>query len=158
MKVGDVITVKVRDVGDGYANVEYLGFRGTLMLPEVTWDVTKRPLSVADFVSPAQEIQVKVTAISGDRFSMSMKRALANPWDNAPEVGAICTGVVRVVTEYGYFVMLSKYMEGLLHKDDALSVHAKNDQVAVRVLSCEPERECIRFTELSGSMIDESAT
>ena len=69
------------------------------------------------------EIEVVVLEVKTDqrRISLGLKQTLPDPWQAAAEkypVGAIVTGRVRNLADFGAFVELEEGMEGLIHISD----------------------------------------
>ena len=147
MRVGDIVEVDVVEAQDSHAKVTFGEYTGALHITELTWDMSVRPLSVNSFICANKKLKVLVTAVEGDRFSMSIKRLVEDPWKNPPQVGSRHRGTVSLVTDYGWFVLLSRCFEGVLLKEKALALHSSGDQLSVIVESCDPASHRISLVE-----------
>ena len=147
MKVGDTPTVKVTEVAESYAKLKYEKYEGQLTQLDLSWALSKRGDPVSEFLSQGQLVHVRIIAIRGKRFSASLKHLVPNPWDNPPRVGTTFMGTVWKPTEYGYFVWIADYFEGLLLIEDATEEYKESDMINVTVKSCDSERRRIYFDE-----------
>ena len=65
-----------------------------------------------------QQVEVAIMKLDweSDRFSFSLKETLPNPWDTCVlEEGAVMTGTVARLMEFGAFVTLAPGIDGLVH-------------------------------------------
>jgi ribosomal protein S1 len=105
------------------------------------------------------EIKVKVVGIDKEkeRISLSRKVLLPNPWLKLIEkyhVGDLVEGRVVSVLDFGAFVELEPGVQGLVHISeigymdsvDPKSVVKRGDQVLVKIISIEPNRERISLS------------
>lgn len=72
----------------------------------------------SDVVKVGDKVEVKVLASRDGKLALSMKQALADPWDGIekkfkPEDKV--TGKIVRVSDFGYFVELAPGVEGLIH-------------------------------------------
>jgi small subunit ribosomal protein S1 len=130
------------------------GIQGLLHVSEMGWSRVSDPATI---VQPGDSIQVKVLAVDEDKgkISLGLKQLQADPWDSAEdtfEVGQVLGGRVTRVAEFGVFVELQPGIEALAHastfpptgkRDAWKETIAAGDQVAVELLSFEPERRRI---------------
>jgi small subunit ribosomal protein S1 len=74
-------------------------------------------------VKVGDEVEVAVLEVKTDqrRISLGLKQTLPDPWEAAAEkypVGAIVSGRIRNLADFGAFVELEEGMEGLIHISD----------------------------------------
>jgi small subunit ribosomal protein S1 len=74
-------------------------------------------------VKVGDDVEVVVLEVKTDqrRISLGLKQTLPDPWEAAAEkypVGAIVTGRVRNLADFGAFVEIEEGMEGLIHISD----------------------------------------
>ncbi len=117
IKVGDVVTARVKALADFGAFVEIDGVDALLHVSDISWNKVVHPSEV---LSIDQEIKVKVLAIDEKsyRITVGMKQLQPHPWDMIEEkypVGSRVKGKVTSLAEYGAFVELEKGVEGLIH-------------------------------------------
>lgn len=131
------------------------GIEGLVHISEMSW--TKRVNHPSELVSPGDEVEVVVLGINKEKqeISLGMKQAQPNPWDQVAErypPGAIVTGTVRNLTNYGAFIELEEGVDGLLHVSDmswtrkishANEMLKKGDQLTCVVISVDQERKRI---------------
>ena len=147
VKLGQCIDVVVEELHDDWAIVSHDGRRAILQATEVTWEHPAGPLRIGDYITIDSKVPVIVTAVSGDRFSVRLKRMQPNPWHSPPAIGSVYQGVVRSVAEYGYFVTLTKHFVGLLLKNCASRLYETGELLDVEVVECDIARERIRVIE-----------
>ncbi|MEO0087902.1 MAG: 30S ribosomal protein S1 [candidate division WOR-3 bacterium] len=117
IKVGDVVTARVKSLADFGAFVEIDGVDALLHVSDISWNKVVHPSEV---LSIDQEIKVKILAIDEKSFriTVGMKQLQPHPWDVIEEkypVGSRVKGRVTSLAEYGAFVELEKGIEGLIH-------------------------------------------
>lgn len=117
IKVGDVVTARVKSLADFGAFVEIEGVDALLHVSDISWNKVVHPSEV---LSIDQEIKVKILAIDEKsyRITVGMKQLQPHPWDVIEEkypVGSRVKGKVTSLAEYGAFVELEKGVEGLIH-------------------------------------------
>ena len=113
MTVSGTVT-SLRDFG---AFVDIGGIEGLVPMSELGWSRVK---DVRDVLSVGQQVQVVVKAIDWEkeRISLSLKDALADPWEQVAEKypeGSFHSGSVARLTPFGAFVTLSDGVDGLIH-------------------------------------------
>ncbi|TQV74104.1 S1 RNA-binding domain-containing protein [Aliikangiella marina] len=141
MVLGEIIKVTVTKVHPSYVKVEYEGREATLQIAEITWRAGK--MYSSDYVKEGQQIRVKVVAVEGDAFSVSLKEASygGNPWKSPPRVDEEFFASVVRIAEYGYFFELNYYCHALMLLEDAPETLQMGDRVKVKVKSCSSERQ-----------------
>lgn len=116
--VGAKVKGKVVSVTDFGAFVELEeDVEGLVHISELSWTPVKHPKEV---VQPGQEVEVVVLAVNEaeHRISLSLRKALPDPWEDVEHrypKGALVEGVVTNVTDFGAFVQLEPGIEGLVH-------------------------------------------
>ena len=90
---------------------------GLIPVSEIGWE---RVEDVESVLSVGQEVEVAITRLdwANKRFSFSLKKTLADPWETAPDrfpAGSRLVGKVARLTAFGAFVSLGGGVDGLLH-------------------------------------------
>ncbi|MEM8916590.1 MAG: 30S ribosomal protein S1, partial [Pseudomonadota bacterium] len=147
---------RVTNITDYGAFVELEpGIEGLVHVSEMSW--TKKNVHPGKIVSTSQEVEVMVLDVDPvkRRISLGLKQCLDNPWDSfAAEHPAetVLTGEVKNITEFGLFVGLPGEIDGMVHLSDiswdrtgeeALTDYKKGDEVEVKVLDVDVEKERI---------------
>ena len=153
---GQILKGRVQRIANFGAFVDLCGVDGLLHISEMGWGRVKQP---TDVVNVGDEIEVYV--LSADRekgkISLSLKKLISNPWDNAAEqfpVGSVLTGKVVRIAPFGAFVALADGVDGLVHisqiswehidkVEDALAI---GQEVQVKVLEVDEDRKRISLS------------
>ncbi len=145
MEVNQIIEVAVTKVEPGYVKVKYEGRSATLQITELTWKPGK--LDSADYVCVGQKIRVKVNAVAGNDFSVSLREASlgGNPWSSPPKQGEVFFAPVVKVTDYGYFFEITYFCHALLMKENAPITYQLGDRVKVKVSTADSERKRVEL-------------
>ncbi|MDO4558007.1 MAG: 30S ribosomal protein S1 [Planctomycetia bacterium] len=131
------------------------GIEGLVHISEMSW--TRRINNPEELVHKDDEIEVVVLGINKEKqeISLGMKQTQENPWDMVVDrypVGAVVTGTVRNLTNYGAFVELEEGIDGLLHVSDMSwtrkvshpnEMVEKGQKIECRVLSVDQNRRRI---------------
>jgi small subunit ribosomal protein S1 len=131
------------------------GIEGLVHISEMSW--TKRVNHPTELVNQGDEVDVVVLGINKDKqeISLGMKQAQSNPWDQVAAKyppGALVSGTVRNLTNYGAFIELEEGVDGLLHVSDmswtrkishANELLKKGDPITCQVLTVDQERKRI---------------
>lgn len=148
MKVKGTVS-SIRDYG---AFVDIGGVEGLLPISEIGWG---RVEDIRALLTEGQEIEVAVMKLDWekDRFSLSMKETLPDPWESVeqkfPE-GSCHTGKVVLLTRFGAFVTLGPGVDGLIHISNLgagkrinhpREVLTENQTLQVRVERVEKEKK-----------------
>lgn len=143
MNIGDLIYVKATKVTPSYIKVSYSGKESTLLITELTWKAGK--IDPEDYVKEGQTIRVRVTAIKGEKYSVSMREALlgGNPWAKPPKQNETYFSPIVYVTEYGYYFELAYFCRGLMLRENAPENLQIGDRLVVRVMSVDLDRKII---------------
>ncbi len=147
---------RVTNITDYGAFVELEpGVEGLVHVSEMSW--TKKNVHPGKIVSTSQEVEVMVLDVDPTkrRISLGLKQTMQNPWEAFAEkcpVGSDVEGEVRNITEFGLFIGLPGDIDGMVHLSDidwqqageqAIQKYKKGDQVRVRVLDIDVEKERI---------------
>ncbi|MCQ8184156.1 30S ribosomal protein S1 [Parvularcula maris] len=154
--VGAVFKGKVTNITDYGAFVEIEdGIEGLVHVSEMSW--VKKNMPPSSIVEPGQEVDVMVLEVDEykRRVSLGLKQTLDNPWEAFAEkhpIGTILEGEVKNITEFGLFVGIDENMDGMVHLSDldwdrsgdqAIGDYEKGQQVQVKVLDVDPDKERI---------------
>ncbi|WP_342235322.1 30S ribosomal protein S1 [Inquilinus sp. OTU3971] len=147
---------RVTNITDYGAFVELEpGIEGLVHVSEMSW--TKKNVHPGKIVSTSQEVEVMVLDVDPvkRRISLGLKQCLPNPWEVFAEkypAGTELEGEVKNITEFGLFVGLPGEIDGMVHLSDiawdrpgeeAIQEFKKGDQVKVKVLDVDVEKERI---------------
>src|SRR5215213_7609657 len=147
---------RVTNITDYGAFVELEpGVEGLVHVSEMSW--TKKNVHPGKIVSTSQEVEVMVLDVDPQkrRISLGLKQVMANPWESFAEQypsGSELEGEVRNITEFGLFVGLPGDIDGMVHLsdlswdkagDEAIRDYKKGDQVKVKVLDVDMDKERI---------------
>jgi len=94
------------------------GIDGLIHTSDISWK--HRVKHPSELFKKGQEIEAMVLNIDveNEKFSLGIKQIEKNPWDNLDQkypVGAVLTGKVTNLTDFGIFVELEEGIEGLVH-------------------------------------------
>jgi small subunit ribosomal protein S1 len=131
------------------------GIEGLVHISEMSW--TKRISHPSEMVQIDLPVEVMVLDINQDKqeISLGMKQTQSNPWDKVADrypPGALVTGKVRNLTNYGAFVEIEEGIDGLLHVSDMSwtrkighpsEVVEKGQEVTCKVVSVDQDRRRI---------------
>ncbi|MBW2637389.1 MAG: 30S ribosomal protein S1, partial [Deltaproteobacteria bacterium] len=116
---GTVIMGKIRNVTDFgiFIGIED-DIDGLIHVSDISW--RKRIKHPSEFYKKSQEIQAVVlnVDVENEKFSLGIKQLEMNPWEELREkmgIGAIISGKVTNVTDFGVFVEIEEGIEGLVH-------------------------------------------
>ena len=114
---GMVVRGKVTSIRDFGAFVDIGIIEGLLPVSEIGWE---RVADINEVLSVGQEMEVAITRLDweNNRFSFSLKKMLADPWEDAERrfpSGSKHVGKVTRLTSFGAFVSLGGGIDGLLH-------------------------------------------
>jgi ribosomal protein S1 len=90
---------------------------GLIPISELSWTMIKSPDEV---VSVGDQVRVQVLKVDreSEKISLSLKRTQPEPWETVPErynEGDIVEGTVTRLADFGAFVKLEDWVEGLIH-------------------------------------------
>jgi len=129
------------------------GVEGLIHVSEMSW--TKKVRNPSKLLAMGAEVDAVVTDVNvqNRRISLSLKALEQNPWDTIAErypIGAVVTGKVRNLTDFGAFVEVEDGIDGLIHISDMSwnrrlkhpnEVLKKGDAVQARVISVDAENQ-----------------
>ncbi|MGO8669428.1 MAG: 30S ribosomal protein S1 [Desulfobaccales bacterium] len=117
--VGSVIEGKIKNITDFgiFIGIDE-GIDGLVHISDISW--TKRFKHPSEIYKKGQVVQAKVLFIDkeNERFSLSIKDLASNPWQTIDQrfpVGAIVSGPITNITDFGLFVEVEEGIEGLIH-------------------------------------------
>ncbi len=152
--LGSKVGGKVVSLADYGAFVELEeGVEGLIHVSEMSWTKKVRNPSKVLTVGGHVEAVVSDVNIQNRRISLSLKALEQNPWDTIAErypVGAVITGKVRNLTDFGAFVEVEEGIDGLIHISDMSwnrrlkhpnEVLKKGDTVQARVINVDGENQ-----------------
>lgn len=163
--VGAVVRGRVSRLESYGAFIDIGGVEGLLHVSNLAHRRVERP---DELLAPGQTIEVQILSIEegGKRIGLGRKQLEADPWDGVEErlrEGALVTGSVRRVTNFGAFLELEPGVEGLLHVSQFGGTRLRNPGeglapgtvVPVRILSIDPKARRISLSRLAsdGSVI-----
>ena len=116
LEVGQVRRGVVGNLTEFGAFVDLGGIDGLIHIRDMSWGQVDK---VSDFLTPGQEVEVKVLRIDGkrERISLGLKHAQPDPWLQVPDKYAVGTTLrVRVVrlADFGAFAEVEPGVEGLI--------------------------------------------
>ncbi|MEM9009928.1 MAG: 30S ribosomal protein S1 [Pseudomonadota bacterium] len=117
LKEGDTVDGVVKNITEYGAFVDLGGVDGLLHVTDMAWRRVNHP---SEILSIGETVKVQVVKINKEtqRISLGMKQLQADPWDGVEgkyPIGAVFTGRVTNITDYGAFVELEAGVEGLVH-------------------------------------------
>jgi len=152
--IGSMVKGKVVSMPDYGIFVELeQGIEGLVHISEMTWN--KRVKHPSKLVELGAEVEAVVLDIDleQNRISLGMKQLDDNPWDIVEQkfpVGAIISGSVRNITDFGIFIGIEDGIDGLVHISDLSwsqrikhpsQRYNKGDEVEARVLKIDKVNE-----------------
>lgn len=127
------------------------GVEGLVHISELSWGRVSSPDQI---LALGESVDVQVLGLDEKRgrVSLSLKRLLPNPWEDAAArypVGMQARGWVSEIVNFGVFVRLEDGLEGLIHNSElgiALELPGSppigvGDLLTVEILSVEPTRQ-----------------
>ncbi|MBF0481812.1 MAG: 30S ribosomal protein S1 [Desulfovibrionaceae bacterium] len=94
------------------------GIDGLIHVSDISW--TKKIRHPGEMFKVGDTLQAKVLTVDkeNEKFTLGIKQLSEDPWHNVPDrypVGALVTGVVTNITDFGLFVEVEEGIEGLVH-------------------------------------------
>jgi len=144
------------------------GIDGLVHVSDMSWTKRiKHPGDVYEKGSLVQAVVLKVD-VENERLSLGIKQLEPDPWSLAPgkyRAGALVTGKVTSLTDFGVFVELEEGIEGLIHVSElsrekvasAKEFAAIGDTLETVVLSCDPKERRISLSIKSMHVATEKA-
>lgn len=149
---GQTVMGKVKKIMPFGAFVDIGGIDGLVHISDLSHDrVNMGEKNVARYVKEGQEVQVQILKMSWEenRISLGLKQLQSDPFAAAAEEiaeGAIVTGKVKNLAEFGAFIELPGGLEGLVHVSEIdykrintpADVLRPDEVVSVKVLKVDP--------------------
>ncbi len=156
LKVGDIVDGTVMRFTDYGAFVDIGGLDGLLHISEISWGKLKHPQEVLKI---GETLKVKVISMNQEKgkISLGLKQITPEPWSVIGDkyvVGAIVTGKVVQIKEYGAFVELEPGLDGLVHISEVAHKRVADiadelqlgQQVETKILDIDTERKRISLS------------
>ena len=117
IKEGSVVEGIIKNITDYGIFVDLGGIDGLLHVTDISWGRIAKP---AENFHKGDKITVKVLSFDPEKekVSLGLKQLTGNPWEQISDkypVGALVSGKVVNLTDYGVFVELEPGVEGLVH-------------------------------------------
>ena len=118
LKIGDVVEGTITGVVDFGAFVKFNTdetLEGLVHISELAWQRIDDP---KDIVKVGDQVKAQVISIEDARISLSLKRLMPDPWQDAIKkykVGDKVMGKVIKLLPFGAFVELDREIQGLVH-------------------------------------------
>ena len=152
--VGEKIKGRITNITEYGAFVELEdGIEGLVHVSEMSW--TKKNIHPGKIISTSQEVEVMILDVDSNkrRISLGLKQCNENPWKtfaSTHKTGDVIEGEIRNVTEFGFFIGLSKDIDGMIHLNDlswevpgeeALRQFKKGEVVKAKILDIDADKE-----------------
>ena len=146
-----VVKGKVVRLTDFGAFVDIGGMDGLLPLSQISWRWIDSPSSI---LTLGETIEVEIIGIDKEkqRISLSLKSLEENPWLKATDEikdGQIINGKVTNIRDFGAFIEVYPFVEGLLNKYQVKEYSKNNkplkegDSIEVKIEKFDPENQKI---------------
>ena len=155
---GTVIKSKVKNVTEFgvFVGIDE-GIDGLIHVSDISWSPrTKNPF---DMFQKGQDVEALVKYIDKEnqKFALSIKDLVPDPWISVPEkfkVGDVVAGEVINITDFGLFVQLQEGVEGLIHVSELSLEKIENprdfakvgDKITAEIISIDPAERKIRLS------------
>jgi len=154
IKVGDVLTGRVKNITDFGVFIDLGGLDGLLHITDLSWGRVNHPREMVDM---DQELTVKVIDYDPvkQRVSLGLKQLTPHPWEGIEQrypVASVVQGKVVNIANYGVFIEIEKGVEGLIHISEISwtqhikhpsEVFALGEEIDAKVLSIDSEERKI---------------
>ena len=156
--VGTVIRGVVRNITNFgvFVGIED-GIDGLIHLSDISW--TQKVKHPSDVFKKGQEIEAMVlnVDVENEKFSLGVKQIEKNPWEEFTAkygAGAVVSGKVTNITDFGIFVEIEEGIEGLVHISElsqkrvksASEIFAVGDEVTATIKSIDSKGRKIRLS------------
>ncbi len=156
--VGTVIRGVVRNITNFgvFVGIED-GIDGLIHLSDISW--TQKVKHPSDVFKKGQEIEAMVlnVDVENEKFSLGVKQIEKNPWEEFTTkygAGAVVSGKVTNITDFGIFVEIEDGIEGLVHISElsqkrvksASEIFAVGDEVTATIKSIDSKGRKIRLS------------
>ena len=156
LEEGTLVTAKVTSLRGFGAFVNLGEADGLIPMSELSWSMLK---SADEAVSLGEEVTVQVLRVDQEnqRISLSLKRTMPEPWETVQErfsENQIVEGTVTRLMDFGAFVKLEDWIEGLVHISELSNRRVNNpkecvylgQKVRVMILNIDPEKRRISLS------------
>ena len=157
LEVGQVHKATIRKLMDFGAFAEIApGVDGLIHISQLSWERVKHP---SDVLTEGQQVEVKIEKIDPDtrKIGLSYRELQDNPWDNVTSKyhpGALVSGTVSRIAQFGAFVKLEPGVEGLVHISELAhhrvhrvdTVVKEGQEVEVKVLEVDQDKQRISLS------------
>jgi small subunit ribosomal protein S1 len=161
------ITGTVKSIQSFGAFIDIGGVQALLPISEISRD---RVEDIHKVLTPGQEIEVAILKLdwNNEKFSVSMKKLLPDPWDEAKSKypkGSTHKGTVVRLMNFGAFVNLEPGLDGLVHiselKGDERIDHPRDavkegQTLEVEINDVDVQKKRISLKPAGRSQLDES--
>ncbi|PVX47233.1 ribosomal protein S1 [Flavobacterium sp. 103] len=129
LKIGDIVKGKVVEMADYGAFIEVAeGVEGLIHISEMTWKYIpstnkERKLYVQKLFTIGDKVEAIILTLDREvhKMSLGIKQLSQDPWSDIPTkypIGSRHSGIVRNFTNFGVFVKLDEYIDGLIYITD----------------------------------------
>ena len=152
IKEGDTLEGTITGIVDFGLFVKLGGeedaLEGLVHISEIAWG---RVSDIGALYSIGDKVKVLVVSTADNRVSLSIKRLLPDPWQEAAskyKIGDLVKGLVTRVTPFGVFVRLDSDIDGLVHiseisneriTDPGTILHM-SEQFTFKIISIDPDQ------------------
>ena len=156
LEEGTLVTGRVTSLRGFGAFVNLGEADGLIPMSELSWSMLK---SADEAVSLGEEVKVQVLRVDREnqKVSLSLKRTMPEPWETVQErfsEGQIVEGTVTRLVDFGAFVRLEDWIEGLVHISELSNRRVNNpkecvyqgQKVRVMILNIDPEKRRISLS------------
>lgn len=117
LEEGTLVSGRVTSLRGFGAFVSLGDVDGLIPMSELSWTTVK---SADEVLSVGDQVQVQVLRVDrqNQKVSLSLKRTQPEPWETVPErfwENQIVEGTVTRIVDFGVFVKLEDWVEGLIH-------------------------------------------
>jgi predicted RNA-binding protein with RPS1 domain len=153
LEVGQACEGTVRKVMDFGAFVDIGGLDGMIHVSQLSWEKIKHPSEV---VKEGDKIQVRVEKVDPEtgKIGLSYRSLQDNPWSDVDArfpIGAVVSGTVSRIANFGAFVKIGTGIEGLIHISElahnrvasVANVLQEGQDVSVKVLTVDRDAQRI---------------
>jgi len=156
LEVGSIVSGTVVGLVDFGAFVDIGGIDGLVHISNLDRRYVNHP---SDVLKIGDEVEVRVDDVDlrNQRISLNRAALMPDPWDEVAdhfEIGALVTGEVTNVADFGVFVALPHQLEGLVHisemtsfgTEDVSDLLHEGDEVLVRIIDIDREQKRIALS------------
>ncbi len=153
LKEGKLVDGKVTNVTPFGLFLDLGGVEGLIHISELSWGRVGHPREVANIGDQLAVVVLEMDEEKG-RVSLSLKKGIPNPWNEAADRYPLGTQIdveISEVVHYGAFAKIENGLEGLIHISQ-MGIHERLDprlvfergmQVVVQVIEVEIRRQRI---------------